>query len=204
MSASTQTPNGGSRLQLWLLLVVFFGPVILAGLLYANADRWLGHTGTGHHGQLFDPARPLQGLPVQDQEGERFGIDFLHGKWTLLYIGPADCGDACRTDLYGIRQAHKAQGKNIGRVQRLFIARGGPVAAETRSFLAEQHPHMRVARVAPGKTLDGFRGDGPSPSVGGLYLVDPNANLVLRYGTGASPDGIIEDLEALLKHSTIG
>ncbi|KPV41401.1 hypothetical protein AN478_02155 [Thiohalorhabdus denitrificans] len=201
-TGTTSAPERGSRAQLWLLLLVFVGPVIVAGVLYANADRWLGGTATGHHGQLVNPARPLQGLPVLDADGNRLGLEAIRGKWTLVYIGPGQCGQDCKSDLYGMRQAHKAQGKNIARVQRLFIARDGTLP--DRAFLAEEHPNLEVGRLARGASLEPFAaGDGEEPPTG-IYVVDPNANLVLRYEPGTQPKGILKDLESLLKHSTIG
>ncbi|MFP4561170.1 MAG: SCO family protein [Thiohalorhabdus sp.] len=201
-TGTTPAPEGRNRAQLWLLLLVFVGPVIAAGVLYANADHWFNGNATGHHGQLVDPARPLQGLPVLDAEGNRLGLEAVRGKWTLVYIGSGQCGADCRSDLYGMRQAHKAQGKNIGRVQRLFIARDGILPEG--AFLAEEHPNLKVGRLAPGASLEAFdAGDREKPPAG-IYMVDPNANLVLRYEPGAPPKGILKDLESLLKHSTIG
>ncbi|HKJ87473.1 MAG TPA: hypothetical protein VKA48_03105 [Gammaproteobacteria bacterium] len=198
--------QGSSRLQLWLLLLVFASPIIAATLFYANSDRWLEQTGTGHHGQLLNPARPLKSLPVQDGEGNRLGVDYLQGKWTLVYIGRSDCQGPCERDLYGMRQAHMAQGKNTDRIQRLYIAQDGMPRGKTKDFLAGRHPYLTVAHPVSGQDLSSFRvPDGKGGTrLGGVYLVDPHANLVLSYGTEPNPKGILEDLETLLKHSSIG
>lgn len=192
------------RWQLILVLVIFFGPIAAAVLLYANADRWLGGEPAGQHGQLFKPAKPLEALSLARLDGRPYGLGDLRGQWTAVVIGNGDCGSDCREALYKVRQAHRAQGKNIGRVQRLYVPLGGPPAPDTRNFLRREHPHMEVALPAPpAGDLEAFR----HPEAGGLrgiYLVDPHANLVLRYGWATGAEGILKDLERLLKHSAIG
>ncbi|HKJ71217.1 MAG TPA: SCO family protein [Gammaproteobacteria bacterium] len=193
-----------NRLQLVLVLVVFLGPVLLAGLLYVNADRWLGTGPTGQHGELYQPARPLDGLPVTGADGGAMSLDDLRGKWTLVVIGSGQCGSDCRDALYKVRQAHKAQGKNIGRVQRLFVALDGRFGPHTRDFLAAEHPHLKLGIPDGGKqALAQFRHP-EAAGLRGIYLVDPNVNLVMRYGWDVDAEGILKDLEHLLKHSAIG
>jgi len=209
MESSTVTNNGAanprtSRKQLTLVLVLFLGPLLAAVLLYATADRWLSGGPTGQHGHLYQPVRPLEALPLIGLDGKALSIADLRGKWSVVVVGAGDCPANCREALYKVRQAHKAQGKNIGRVQRLFVAFGDAPGGEVRAFLDRDHPHLKVATPANAKeALDAFKSpqkDGPA----GIYVVDPHANLVLRYDFAAGAEGILEDLDHLLKHSTIG
>ncbi len=118
-------------------------------------------------------------------------------------MGPGDCGPGCRKALYRIRQAHKAQGRNIGRVRRLYLAVGKAPPPPVRRFLERKHPGLAVARPAGEDGLATLRAVAGG-RLTGIYLLDPHANLVLRYGPGAEAKGILEDLEHLLKHSAIG
>lgn len=204
MNRTAGRQAGGSRVQLIALVAVFLAPLLAAVLVYTNAGEWLGQTASGHHGQLFQPARSLDRFPVRGTGGESLGLDYFRGKWTLVYFGSGDCPQRCRQALYRIRQAHKAQGRNIGRVQRLFVALGGGPDETTESFLRREHPHLKVAAPLDGaRDFASFRRS-QEDSPRGIYLVDPNANIVLRYGASAGAEGILEDLEHLLKHSAIG
>lgn len=209
MEPSTVTNNAGenpqaNRKQLTLVLVMFLGPLLAAILLYATADRWMSGDPTAQHGHLYQPVRTLEALPLTGLDGKALSLADLRGKWSVVVIGSGDCPATCREALYKVRQAHKAQGKNIGRVQRLFVALGGAPGDEVRNFLKRDHPHLKVATPSEGKkALSAFKSpqeQGPA----GIYVVDPHANLVLRYGFAAGAEGILEDLDHLLKHSTIG
>ena len=193
-----------NRWQLGMVLVVFLGPVLVAVLLYANADRWLGGGPTGQHGQLYQPAKPLESVPFEPVGGVSMTLDDLRGQWTVVVLGDSACGAGCRDVLYKVRQAHKAQGKNIGRVQRVFVALGGAPGEGTRDFLAAEHPKLIPARPTRGQTsLAPFRHP-DAEGLPGVYVLDPHANLVMRYGQDFPAKGLIKDLESLLKHSTIG
>ena len=197
-------PDQGSRWQLALVLVVFLGPVLAAILIYANAERWLGGAPTGQHGRLYQPAEPLEKLPLTRRDGQPLSLEWLRGKWTVAVIAPGDCSAACREALYKVRQAHKAQGKNIGRVQRLYVAQGAWPGAQARAFLEAEHPHLTVARPEVGAAPLAAWAHPGAEGLPGIYVLDPPANLVLRYDLGAGAKGILKDLESLLKHSTIG
>lgn len=209
MESSTMTGDGAqgpadNRKQLILVLVVFLGPVLAAVGLYATAGYWMAQGPTGQHGHLYQPAKPLETLRLTGLNGETWSVADLRGKWSLLVLGAGDCGNDCRDALYKVRQAHKAQGKNIGRVQRLFVALGGKPGSGTRAFLGTEHPHLKVATPAAGRSqLIPFQGPGDQ-GLRGIYLLDPYANLVMRYDFADGAEGILEDLKHLLKHSTIG
>ena len=206
MSQPAEGSGGAGKRRRWplaLLLALFMGPLAGAAVVYWQAGAWLGSNGGAQHGQLLDPVRPVGPLALRDLSGSSTGTEAFRGKWTLVFVGPGDCGPRCREALYKIRQAHKAQGRNIGRVRRLYLAVGEPPSAPVRHFLERKHPRLGVVRPAVGEKLGRFRAAVEGPPTG-IYLLDPHANLVLRYGPDAAAEGILEDLEHLLKHSTIG
>jgi len=113
-----------SRLQLALIALVFLGPLGIATWLYTQGTSPSGRT---NHGVLLEPivsvSEQLSGVPQRS--------------WVLLYRNPGECADACREALYTSRQARLMLGKEMDRVQRVFLH--GESSPDT-VFLADEHP----------------------------------------------------------------
>jgi cytochrome oxidase Cu insertion factor (SCO1/SenC/PrrC family) len=189
------------------LALLFFAPLALAFFLYYGM-RWhpSGHL---NHGDLIQPALPLPELSLRELDAangdERLTqTGFLKGKWTLLYFGPGDCPAACRDDLYDTRQVRAALGKDSERVQRVFLAQG---ACCDRELLKTEHPDLITVRAtdeaAPLVELL-HQSQAGGVADGRVYLIDPLGNLMMSYGAGAPPKGMLEDLKKLLGLSHVG
>lgn len=188
--------NQGRR-TLLLLAVVFLGPMAVAMVLYFTGFEWRPDGGT-QHGELYEPARPLPDLGLA-LLGEGAGHGTLHGKWTLIHVGPGDCDAGCRQALVEMRQVRRALGRDMDRVQRLYLVRGG---SADREALAAEHPGLALAADAAA-VPDLLQVIGPV-AAGDILLTDPLGNLVMRYPAGTAMKGIYQDLQRLLKISTIG
>lgn len=198
MTASADTNKARtSRLIPALVALVFFGPIVAAMFIYyGGGSRWLP-AGSVAHGILLTQPRTL---PT--------GVMFLHdgatadfaGKWSLLYVGRGDCDDACKEALYRTRQVRRALGKEMSRVQRLFISTSGRPDV---GFVATDHPGLLVmtdelaSRDAVLAALGEF-------AEGDVFIADPVGNVVLRFPAGTLMKDMHEDLELLLKASQIG
>jgi hypothetical protein len=185
------------RRTLLLLAAVFLGPMAVAVVLYFTGYQWRPK-GTTEHGVLYQPPRPLPELRMA-LPGEQRESTALRGKWTLLYIGPGDCAADCREALLVMRQVRRALGRDLDRVQRLYLVTGGVADAQ---FLGTEHPGIgivtdSVAVQAVSRIIDGVQS-------GDVFLADPLGNLVMRYPVGTGMQGMHADLERLLKVSTIG
>ena len=185
------------RLVPILMALLFFGPLIIAILMYYVGGGQWRPSGSVAHGLLLPQPRTLPaGLMVLNDGAT---ADFS-GKWSLLYVGRGDCDAACRDALYRTRQVRRALGKEMSRVQRFFIATGG---APDSGFLAADHPGMLVlteglaSRDAVLATLGNF-------AEGDVFLADPLGNVVLRFPAGTTMKDMHEDLQFLLKASQIG
>jgi hypothetical protein len=192
----TDAVRAGRR-TLLLLAVVFLGPMAVAMALYYTGFRWRPE-GTTEHGLLYQPARPLPELrlPVADSGDADVA---LRGKWTLLYIGPGACAAECREALVTMRQVRRALGRDLDRVERVYLVTGGE--ADT-GFLSAEHPGIRVvADVAAATEIGRIAGE---VLAGDIFLADPLGNLVMRYPAGSTMKGIHADLQRLLRVSTIG
>lgn len=186
-----------SRLVPLLLVLLFFGPLAVAILMYyVGGDQWRP-SGSVAHGILLggNSALPAGGILLPDGATADFS-----GKWSLIYVGRGDCDEACRQTLYHTRQVRRALGKESGRVQRLFVSTGG---VPNPGFLAADHPGLLVlsdgqaSRDAVLAALGEF-------AEGDVFIADPLGNLVLRFPAGSTMKDMHEDLELLLKASQIG
>ncbi|NWG87605.1 MAG: hypothetical protein HXY26_08895 [Hydrogenophilaceae bacterium] len=180
------------RLKLLLILALFAAPFLLADLAfqYWKPERF------GNYGELVE-AVELRPAGLQAADGSPFDLASLRGKWVLLLVQAGDCDDACRQNLYLMRQVRQATGREQGRIERLLIAER-PLAGE----LATEHVGLKQARygklAALGSPLAG--GD----ALGRVYLVDPLGRLVLRYPQAPDGSRMLKDVQRLLKYSQIG
>lgn len=184
-----------------LIGLAFLLPLIAAWLWRPSGD-------TVNYGTLIRPARPLQPFEMTDLEGNHAGLDALRGRWTLLYVGGAECGEQCRRNLYKIERVRLAQGKNMERVQSLYLAPasiGSRAVADSlveyRGVFGYRVSRTELAAMAPG--LDSGAA-GEQRARERVYVVDPLGNLMMFYSPDADPTGMKQDLERLLKASQIG
>ena len=141
---------------------------------------------------LIDP--PLRLL---DQRAYR--LSTLRGKWILLQLDQADCAAACRAKLYDMRQVRLAQGREMERVERVWLILD-EAPLETR--LIREYDGTHMLRAAGSPIIAEF------PPAGGardhIYLIDPHGNLMLRFPRNADPRRMNKDLSRLLRASRIG
>ncbi len=200
--------RGGARFKRalpLLVLLAFFAPLLVSFLIYYGSDwRPAGRT---NHGTLILPPRPLQPPSLVRIDADAPGgdgpaaADVLSGKWSLLYIGAGDCDADCRRTLYFMRQTHLGLGNLSPRLQRVFLV---TERCCDRAFLAREHPGLITldAQGAAGtQLLAQFPADRRATTI---FIVDPRANLMMRYDADADPKGLRDDLKKLLSLSHIG
>ncbi len=190
-----------SRTTPIFLFLVFLAPLVLATLIYFFHDR-LPSPGTKNHGELIHPARPLHQFAARTQKDEAISLDYLKGKWTLLYVGSDSCDLYCEATLFKTRQARLAQGENLRRVQRLYLITAHESAGNLQEIL-ERHPRMTVASVqaeTKEQVIDTLGND----ALGNVFLVDPLGNVMMRYDNNATAKGMVKDLQHLIRASRIG
>jgi hypothetical protein len=185
------------RRTLVLLALVFLGPVFIAMGLYFTDFEWRPQ-GTTQKGELYQPARPLANVAFT-LPGEPGKEAMLQGKWTLIYVGPGPCDPDCRQALVEMRQVRRALGRDMDRVQRLYVVTGGEPDV---AYFAAEHPGLGVTTNAADvqSLIDVIEPRVPNE----IFLADPLGNAVLRYAPGTGMKGMHSDLKHLLKISTIG
>lgn len=188
--------RGTGRLQLLLIAAVFFGPVLLAWLLYDPGGVSPGRSTA--HGELITPVKLVadENLSVarEDQDSP------YPGRWTLAHVGDGTCDERCVSSLYETRQVRKSLGKEDRRVQRIFfLTDDTPLAAS----VLEQHPGLLVFDVNDPLT-DDFVAAIQQYDTQDVFLIDPLGNLIIRFTPNTGMKGMHQDLKKLLKISQIG
>lgn len=185
-----EAPRSDRRI-LYLLIVLFFGPLAASFALYYGTT-WRPAEQV-NHGELYTPARPLP---------EDEALSPLREEWSLVYVGDAACDtEACRQTLVFGRQVRLGLNKDMTRVRRVLLATANCCE---NGYLATEHEGLQVLDATlPGlaAALDHFPEQDREYS---LFIVDPLGNLVMRYDSRQDPKGLLTDLRKLLKLSHIG
>ncbi len=194
------------RRQLLMLIGLFLLPPLAAWLAWQYLSTH-GVSATTNNGTLVTPPRPVDLARLDYPAGQ--DADALRGRWVFVVFAGAECDSRCRRQLFLTRQVRIGVNKDMPRVRRLLVVRGGDAAA-LAAGLAGEHPDLTVAAAAPADArLAPFRGEGFDDRGGQFFLVDPLGNLMMYYaldGDDAARQGkgLLRDLQKLLKVSQIG
>lgn len=190
------------RLVFLAIFMLFAIPMVAAWWLFLHTEPgrpWA----TSNKGDLINPARPLQAFTsVRSRTGGDYTLEDVRGKWTLVFVPPADCDETCKKNIYHMRQVWAALGRDADRVQRLLVLRK-PAQLDDLSGFLENYPQMLVVFDA-GNHLIGQLPFSEAALGGNVYLVDPLGNLMMAFPQALDPHDMLRDLKKLLKISTIG
>lgn len=189
-----------SRLTLLGLIATFLVPLGLAMFLYVRLDVWKPDVYV-NHGELMQPVQPLSFLQATGESGP-LALESLNDKWTLLYLGEGDCSIQCQSQLFKMRQSRAMLGRDLVRVQTLYIALDS-AANEGFHAVRAEYPVMQAGVVDAAYAMKQKQAFS-SGQVGEFFLLDPHGNLVLKYDREATTKGVVKDLKRLLKVSNIG
>lgn len=198
-------PASLARRNRWMLVAVValcVAPLAAAWLLTALLPDWRPF-GTAHHGRLVDPPRTITVAGLSSPGEGGIAADYFYGKWTLLLAPASPCDEDCRQLLYRTRQARRALGRDMGRVQRLWVTPPDMAPAEPGELLAP-HPELRLARAGASWFQSLPERAAATRAPGAVYVVDPRARVMMVYGKDASAEDMLDDLRRLLRASGIG
>jgi hypothetical protein len=162
-------------------------------------------TGRTNYGTLIDPRQyPIPAtLGLTTLDGKPASLDAFKGKWIMLRTGPSDCQQACKKQLFAMRQLRLMQGKDMDRLERVWLItdREPMETLIIREFDGTRMLHARAEAVRAWLPVEQAGGSGPD---GLLYLIDPLGNLMMRFPPDADPSKVKKDIGKLLKASAIG
>lgn len=180
------------RVKLLLLFAMFIAPIAASYLAYYV---WQPE-GRKNYGELVKQiALTTQGV---DLTGAPKNIADLQRQWVMVYVGSGACNKSCEQSLYFMRQTRKMQGKEMERIERLWVLTD---AATPSVQLQQEHAGLHYLRPANAAMLAQF----PDADKGGsLYMIDPMGHLMMRWPHDPDYKGMSKDIKQLLKASQIG
>lgn len=183
-----------SRQTLLLIAVLCVLPVVASYLAFYvwTPDK------TTNYGTLLAPTAVAQEASP-NLDGQAFSVAQLRGRWILVYAGNSACDESCRQALYYMRQVRTALGKEMDRVERVWLLSD---AGRPDEVLCKEHPGLHIVR-GQGSALHAQLV--PSGATGRTVMtIDPLGNLILRFPPNPDPKRMLKDLERLLKASRVG
>lgn len=192
MAQAESLPRRGIA-TLALILLVCLIPLVASYLVYY---LWPPQSRM-NYGTLIDPS-PFPVVPLARFDGPRFSIAELRGRWVMLQVDSSGCSEPCRRKLYQMRQVRLTQGREIGRIERVWLVRDdGPVEPALLRDYAGTHIVRAGSAMLSALPAQHDAADH-------IYLIDPLGNLMLRFPKDADPTLMKKDLGRLLKVSNAG
>ncbi len=197
----TAAPQSRSR-SLVPLVGVFLAclaPVVAAVLFYLN-PQWISGEST-NYGTILEPqvsVPPPADLQLVDLEGQPFDLQSERGQWLLVTADGAACPEDCARKLFIMRQSHASTGKNVVRIERVWLITDDEPVPEK---VLEAYRGTRMLRVKP-EQLKQFMGSDSAEKH--IWIIDPLNNLMMRFPENADPSKLRRDLGKLLFASQVG
>jgi hypothetical protein len=188
-------PVKRGRIKLLALAAFFALPVFAGYVVYFFG--WVPG-GAANYGTLLAPHQ-LPDTPLRGADARPLRLSELRGKWLLVQFDSGACDAYCERKLYFMRQVRKALGKDMTRVERVWVVTDEQAP---KGALIEAIDATRLVRMN-GKELGGeFPAD--RSNTDHIYLVDPLGNLMMRFPRDPDPSRMLKDMQRLLKASQIG
>jgi cytochrome oxidase Cu insertion factor (SCO1/SenC/PrrC family) len=186
------------RWKLFAVLAVCAFPLIASYLTYYIIKP----QSRNNYGTLIDPRMyPVPQLRTSTLDGKPVALDAYKGKWVMLQVGDSECLDACKKQLFEMRQLRLMQGKEMDRIERVWLITDDKPVETT---LIRQYDGMRILR-ARADALKAWLPVEPNTTIADhIYLIDPLGNLMMRFPKDSDPNKVKKDLSKLLKASSIG
>lgn len=181
------------KVTLILLFALFLAPILVAVVLNSKWVDW-DPAPERSHGELIDPVVPLPAFELTGADGRALTRDEFSERWILLQVEPGACDAACEERAYLMRQIRASQNRHIPDVALLLLTGAVPDPATVERVKALDP----VFRVAGGPGAEALRAAIPGVEQGGFYIVDPDGNIMERFGLDADPTGVRKDLRRLL------
>lgn len=191
-------PANRGRTMFFLVLAICAAPMIFSYLTYYVIKP----EGRTNYGELIDPRKyPIPELGITELDGKTASLEQLKGKWILLQVDAADCQKACAQKLYYMRQLRLTQGKEMERIQRVWLITDD---APLDIALMKEYDGTQLLRVDPQKLAAWLPVEEGTKASDHLYMIDPLGNLMMRFPKDPDANKIKKDITRLLKASSIG
>lgn len=200
MTTDTESTSGRvrrrARTQMFLIAVLFAGPILLAWALFASGWR---PGGTTNHGELIQPAVAMAPSDWTTRTGKPFTRADLLGYWNLLLVVDGRCEQSCIESLDLLRRLRLALGENFDRVHLLLLQPQGTPAAD----LPDVSMPVVFELLAPGHRIAALLAKSAGETGGdkGVFIVDYRAFNMMTYPVPFDGRDMLDDVEHLLRVS---
>jgi hypothetical protein len=193
-----KTARNKGRWKLFAVLLVCAAPLIASYLTYYVIKPETRN----NYGALIDPRNyPIPKLASTTLDGRSEGLDKYKGKWIMLKVGGGDCAEACQKQLFTMRQLRLMQGKEMDRVERVWLITD---AQPLDTMLIRQYDGMHMLRADPAGVAKWLPVEAGGNAADHIYMIDPLGNLMMRFPADPEPRKVHKDIAKLLKASGIG
>lgn len=183
-----------NKIALIAVFLVFMIPVITAILMHSQWLDWQPGS-MRNHGELVQPVVPLLDFEVLAADGRTVTRQDLLDRWVLVFFAEASCDEACLESLHWMRQVRSAQDRHQNDIRLVFAAPTAPDEDTVAQILALAQDYI----ILTGLEQQAFWSQLPRGDVNAAYFIlDPSANIMLRYPSDADHNGIRRDLRRLL------
>ncbi len=187
------------RRMLWLVLLVCASPLLASYFTYYV----LKPEKRNNYGALVDQrAHPVPAnLATATLDGRPQALAQFKGKWVMLMTAPGACAEACRKQLFTMRQLRLMQGKEMERIERVWLITDRE-PLETLVIREFDGTHMLRADGAAVRAW--LPADAGTTVDEHIYLIDPLGHLMMRFPRDPEPRKVYKDIYKLLKASSVG
>ncbi len=186
------------RWKLFLIIAVCAAPMIASYFTYYVIKP----QSRTNYGALIDPRQfPIPTLSSVNLEGKAQELSAFKGKWLMVQIDKGECLTACQKKLYDMRQLRTAQGKEMDRIERVWLMTND---IQPQPKLLDGIAGTRVLRVSQSNLEKWLPVEEGTTIYDHIYLIDPLGNLMMRFPKDADANKVKKDLSKLLKASAIG
>ena len=189
------------RWMLWLVLLVCASPLIASYFTYYVIKPQK----RSNYGTLIDQrAHPVPAMATTTLDGRPQALDSFKGKWVMLMVAPGACPETCRQQLFAMRQLRLMQGKEAGRVERVWLITD---AAPLDTLLIREFDGTHMLRADAATVASWLPADAGTTPADHLYMIDPLGHLMMRFPKDPQLQEVrkvYKDINKLLKASSVG
>lgn len=178
--------------KLLILLLICIAPMIGALFLYQARDGF--HFMTKNTGTLIQPSVEVSTLGLVDAQGHALELSQLGLHWWLVLYTPDVCDIKCTEVVGYFNTIHLSLTEHQERI--------GEMVLTSNSLNASQLPAIKSLHAA--KVTHPLPTALPLYDGYGLWIMDPNGNIILSYDPSKLDNRPLLDLRHLLKVSRIG
>jgi peroxiredoxin len=186
------------RWMLWLVLLVCASPMIASYFTFYV----LKPEKRNNYGTLIDQrAHPVPAMATTTLDGKPAALEQFKGKWVMLMAAPGACEDACRKQLFAMRQLRLMQGKDMERIERVWLITD---KEPLDTIVIREYDGTHMLRADAQAVANWLPADPGTSVADHIYMIDPLGHLMMRFPKDPEPRKVHKDIYKLLKASSVG